>query len=459
MPADLYERLAKRIRSRSVKIAVIGLGHVGLPLAVSFAEAGYQTIGVDNDKQRLECLARGKSYLRNKSVERSLPKLIRSGKLRVTTDTRGAVEEADCVEVCVPTPLDARNKPDTSIISDVLRTVGNHLKSGKLVIIESTVYPGFTESVARHLLQRKGLKCGKEFALACSPERLDPGNQRYELRDIPKIVGGVDETSAQLTSLLYERLLKNGVVQVSNARTAECTKLFENVYRFVNIALVNELALLCPKIGVDVFEVISAASSKPFGFHPHYPGPGVGGPCIPKDPYYLDYLAKKVGMPLRLVEASADINRMMPLKVVSQLRRELKALGLRSPKVAILGLAYKAGSSVTLNSPAIKVIPRLLHDRVKLRLYDPYVSSIRIDGKVMRTRASVTQASASADCLLFLVDHPDFKKLDLSNLNKVVAERCVLFDTRNIFDFKKVEAAGFQYLGFGKVSATAHAVR
>lgn len=448
--ADLKNRLLERIRSRLAVVTVVGLGHVGLPLTIAFAKAGYQTIGVDNNEKRLVLLERGEFHIKDDLDHREVTELIGAGKLRLTKEIRNATKEADCIEICVPTPVNAQKTPDISIISHVLRIVGQCLSPGQIVVVESTVYPGFTNEVARDLLESKGLKCGIDFSLAYSPERIDPGNRRYGVTLIPKIVGGFDELSGEIATRLYESVIQGGVVQVSNARTAECTKMLENVYRFANIALVDEFALFCERIGVNVFEVVSAASSKPFGYNPHYPGPGIGGPCIPKDPFYLQYAARKVGLRLSLVEASVKVNRTMSATIASKINMELRKLHNRSPKVTVFGLAYKAESSNTINSPAIAIISKLRSSGATLKLYDPYVPSIEVDKKSLKSEQNAKAASAAADCLLFLVDHEVFKKTDLRELKANVAERCILFDAKNLFNAQEVDAAGFRYIGLGK---------
>jgi UDP-N-acetyl-D-glucosamine dehydrogenase len=448
--ADLENRLREKTSLRSAVVTIIGLGHVGLPLIAAFSKARYHTIGVDNDEERLASLRLeglgGKDDVDNQEIV----KLIRGGKIQLTNQIMDAVKKSDFVAICVPTPVDRRNIPDISIISDVLKTIGRCLTPGQVVIVESTVYPGFTDKVARSLLELSGLKCGIDFSLAYSPERIDPGNRKYSVTMIPKIIGGVDKFGGEIAMLLYQSVIHARVFRVSDATTAECTKMLENVYRFVNIALVNELALLCERIGVNIFEVISAASSKPFGFSPHLPGPGIGGPCVPKDPLYLQYAARKAGLHLNLVEAGVKVNGTMPGTITSNLERKLKMLRRKRPKIAVLGLAYKPESSGTINSPAIEIISRLKSFGTELSLYDPYVRSIEVDGRALTSESSAEAASAAADCLLFLVDHEMFKKLDLRELKTAAADKCILFDAKNIFKAEDVEAIGFRYIGLGK---------
>jgi len=448
--AELFEGIKDKISSRSAVVSVIGLGYVGLPLAVAFADAGYLTIGVESNHLRLDQLKSGKSYIRDGHVELRLPELAMSDRLQVREDIPEAVKGSDCVAICVPTPLGAANKPDTSTISDVLKITGKNLTEGKLVIIESSVYPGFTDEVAKRYLEVSKLKCGVDFGLAYAPERIDPGNRRFYLTAIPKIVGGVDESSGEIAKLLYQSVIKAEVIKVRDARTAESVKMLENAYRYVNIAFVNELALLLSKIGVNSYEVISAASTKPFGFQPHYPGPGIGGECIPKDPFYLNHVARRAGIRLNILEASAKVNEMVPHWVVSRVLEELKVLGKKSAKVSVFGLAYKAESTETTHSPAIKIISYLASRKIQLALYDPYVQTIGISRRVWMSEATAEAAAAKSDCLLFLVDHQAFRRLDLSALRKVAAEGCFVFDTRNLFNAEDIENAGFRYLGLGK---------
>jgi UDP-N-acetyl-D-glucosamine dehydrogenase len=450
MSSDLRNRLSERINSRSAIVTVVGLGHVGLPLATAFAKAGYSTIGVDSDRKRLALITSGKVSLEDDSDNREVAELIRAGKLHLTGQIAYAVTKADCVAICVPTPVLKDTTPDISIISDVLKTTGRCLSPGKIIVVESTVYPGFTSDVAQRILESNRLRCGRDFCLAYSPERIDPGNKKYRIAMIPKIVGGVDEVSCEMGALLYESVIKAGVVRVSDAKTAECTKMLENVYRFVNIALVDELALLCERIGVNIYEVVAAASSKPFGFSPHLPGPGIGGPCIPKDPFYLEYAARKAGMRLTLVKASEKVNETMAVALVSRVQREMKRLRRKSPKIAIFGLAYKAESYSTVNSPAISIISRLEASRAKLSLFDPYVRSIRVEGRSLMSESSAMAASTAADCLVFLVNHEKLANISLKKLKARAGEECVLLDARNIFRADEAEAAGFRYIGLGK---------
>jgi UDP-N-acetyl-D-glucosamine dehydrogenase len=341
------------------------------------------------------------------------------------------------------------------VICETLRSISKSLSPGKLVVIESTVYPGFTDTVARSILEKSGMKCGVDFGLAHSPSRVDPGNTRHRLVEIPKVLGGVEQDSGEVAALLYESIIKAGVIRVTDTRTAECVKMLENVYRFVNIALVNEFALFCERVGVNVFDAIKAAASKPFGFHPHYPGPGVGGPCIPKDQLYLRYSAHKVRLRLRVVEASAKTNDMMTDEVAEEVQAQMKRFRVTSPKIAVLGLAYKKDRPETVESPAVKVISRLLskkrgHARLGLALYDPCVSSVVVNGKTLECEKTLEQAAARADCLLFLVDHEAFSDLELPNLKRIVARECVVVDTKNIFEAREVEEVGFRYVGLGK---------
>jgi len=350
----------------------------------------------------------------------------------------------------VPTPIDRQNRPNTKVISRVLSAVGRSLNPGSLVVIESTVYPSFTDNFAKRILETSGMKAGSDFALAYSPSRIDPGNRQYNAIDIPKVVGGVDPLSGEVAVLLYQSVIKAGVVKVTDAKTAECVKMLENVYRFVNIALVNEVASLYQKIGTNMFEVVSAAASKPFGFNPHYPGPGVGGPCIPKDPFYLQHVAHEMGMRLRLIEASAAVNQRIPLALVREIQKRVERFKPKCPRVSVFGLSYKAETAETVNSPSAKIISHLLSHKMKVVAYDPYVPSIKTNSKIVKSEASVEEAATKADCLVFLVDHLAFRNLDLTKLRKLTAQRCVLYDAKNIFESREVERAGFEYVALGK---------
>src|SRR5437870_5884750 len=322
--ADSASILADRISSKNATVCIIGLGYVGVPLAVASAQAGFDVLGVDVDGSKVEQLHRGVCYVEDKYSEELLPSLVSAGKIKAYAKLSEAVPQSDIVIVCVPTPLKKDGDPDLSFLKSVAKSLASQLTHYKLIVIESTSYPGTTQEVFQPLLERGGKAAGKDFALVYSPERIDYGNASFGVRSIPKVVGGVDEESTRLGAAFYTAILQAKVVTVSGPSVAEATKMLENVFRYVNIALVNELAVLHETLGVDFIEAIDAAATKPFGFMAHYPGPGVGGHCIPKDPFYLVFKAKQAGFALRLVSASKAVNKMMPVHTIERLAMALK---------------------------------------------------------------------------------------------------------------------------------------
>src|SRR5712664_3530503 len=360
--------LGDKISSRNATVCVIGLGYVGVPLAVASAQAGFNVLGVDVDESKVEQINKGVCYVEDKYSEELLPSLVSSGKIRAYTKLSEVVPQSDVAIVCVPTPLTKDKDPDLSFLKSVARSLAGRLSDYKLIIVESTSYPGTTEEVFRPLLERSGRKAGKDFGLVYSPERIDYGNASFGVRSIPKVVGGVEGESTRLGAAFYSAILQAKVVAVSGPSVAEATKMLENVFRYVNIALVNELAVLHEKLGVDFIEVIDAASTKPFGFMAHYPGPGVGGHCIPKDPFYLVYKAKKAGFPLRMVSAAEVLNNGMPKHAVDRLLKTFRKLkkNPRKVKVALWGLAYKGGVKDTRRSPSVDLLKIFQRSGVKV---------------------------------------------------------------------------------------------
>ncbi len=366
-----YEKLIDKIRSRDANAAVVGLGYVGLPLALAYVDAGYRVIGYDVDGDKIASLQAGRSYIGDVADEQVAAAVAR-GAFAPTTDP-ARLGEADVVAICVPTPLTADKEPDLSFLADTAETLSARLRPGQLVVVESTVYPGATRELVLPILEKSGLATGRDFWLAFSPERVDPGNKAFPLKEIPTLVGGLDAAAGELAAAFYEPVVSE-VIKVSSAEAAEMSKLLENTYRAVNIALVNELKVICDKMGLDVFEVIEAAASKPYGFQKFAPGPGVGGHCIPLDPYYLAWRARQFGHESRFVELAGRVNDEMPEYVVSRLEGALGERGLKlaGARVLVLGVAYKANVDDLRESPALVVIDLLLKRDADIAYHDPY---------------------------------------------------------------------------------------
>jgi UDP-N-acetyl-D-glucosamine dehydrogenase len=367
--------LIDKLQRREAKIGVVGLGYVGLPLALSFARQGFRVIGFDIDPSKVDRLARGESYIRHVDAAR-VAEAIAQGRLSPSGDF-GRAGEADCLIICVPTPLTAAREPDLSFITSTAESLSPRLRAGQLVVLESTTYPGTTEECLKPILEKGGLRAGVDFHLAFSPEREDPGNPSYETSTIPKVVGGLTPACLDAALALYGAAIAQ-VVPVSSLRAAELTKLLENIYRSVNIALVNELKMLCHRMDIDVFEVIDAAATKPFGFQPFYPGPGLGGHCIPIDPFYLTWKAREYEFSTRFIELAGEINTAMPHYVV---QRTIEALNerersLKGSRILVMGIAYKRDVDDLRESPALRIIELLLERGAQVAYHDPYVAKL-----------------------------------------------------------------------------------
>ncbi len=449
--ADATTLLLERIDSRRAVVCVVGLGYVGVPLSVAAATAGFKVIGTDVDRKKVEQINMGVCYVEDSYSEKLLPSLVQAGKIRATTSLEEGAKLADVVIICVPTPLDKKGDPDLSYVKSVARNLSRQLSSFKLIILESTSFPGTTEQIVQPLLERGAKKVGEDFALVYSPERIDYGNPKFPVTSIPKVVGGVDGTSTKLGNRFYTAILQAPVVSVSSPSIAEAAKMLENTFRYVNIALVNELAVLHESLGVDFIEAIEAAATKPFGFMAHYPGPGIGGHCIPKDPFYLVYVAKKAGLRLRLISAATAVNKVMPVHVVERLVRVLKQnrKNLRAIRVALWGLSYKGQVKDTRRSPAIEIL-KLLRKKFKIRVYDPFVPSLKLDGITYESTKSLEESVKDADCILITTNHNMFREVELSKLVPLMRDKPILFDTRDIRSRKQCEKAGFFYVGTGR---------
>src|SRR5229473_7143710 len=421
---NLTNTLLERIASRQAKVGVVGLGYVGLPLGMAFSEAGFSVLGLDVDPRKVEGVLKGKSYIRHISSE-PLKRLAESGKLSATTEF-ARTEALDCIVVCVPTPLTEAREPDMRFIQRAGRALAPHVRKGQLYVLESTTYPGTTDEVLRPLLERSGLRAGVDFHLAFSPEREDPGNPRYNTRNIPKIVGGHTERCREVAMALYGAALQK-IVPVSSTRVAELSKLLENIFRCVNIALVNELKMLCDRMNLDVWEVIEAASSKPFGFMPFHPGPGLGGHCIPIDPLYLEWKSKIDGFESRFIGLADKINSGMPRHVVTRAMELLNEHGkaMRASRVHILGVTYKKDISDSRESPALEVIKILVALGANVTYSDPFVPSLSIDGRNIEAVEPSRDVLASCDMAVIITNHTAFDYKD------IVKNAPLVFDTRN----------------------------
>jgi len=418
--------LIDKIRRKDASLAVIGLGYVGLPLLVEYARAGFRTVGVDIDADKVRRVNEGQSYIGDVSSE-TLGEVVGSGRLRATTDF-SVLAQADTVNICVPTPLRKTRDPDISYIVACVEEIAKYLHDPQLVILESTTYPGTTEEVIQPMLEAGGYRAGENFFLAFSPERVDPGNPQYNTKNIPKVVGGITPACTEVAAALYASTLAD-VVSVSSARVAETVKLLENTFRSVNIGLVNEIALMCDKMEIDVWEVIAAASTKPFGFMPFYPGPGLGGHCIPIDPFYLSWKAKLAGFEARFIELAGQINSSMPEYVVGKVADTLndQRKSVNGARVLVVGVSYKADIDDIRESPALDII-RLLRKRgAEVVFHDPLVDPRHPELEGTRHVHLAPETARACDCAVVVTGHSgvDYQVL-LENAPAVV-------DTRNVY--------------------------
>ncbi|MBZ5621902.1 MAG: nucleotide sugar dehydrogenase [Acidobacteriia bacterium] len=414
--------LEEKIRMRRARVGIVGLGYVGLPLAVEFAKAGFSVTGIDISDQKIRRVNAGKSYIGDipGSV---LGPLVESGKLRATTDF-SAVLELDTINICVPTPLRKTKDPDMSYIVSSCQEVARHFHAGMLVILESTTYPGTTDELVLPMLSKSGLEVGRDFFLCFSPERVDPGNPQYQTSNIPKVVGGCTATCTEMGRLFYSQALAH-VVPVSSTQVAEMVKLLENTFRMINIGLANEMALMCDRIGIDVWEVIDAAATKPFGFMPFYPGPGLGGHCIPIDPFYLSWKTRQAGIEARFIELAGYINGQMPQFVVDKVQNALNDAGkpVKGSHIHVMGVAYKRDIDDMRESPALDVMLLLKRRGARVTYSDPHVPVLRVEG--LEVAAEPEDAAAAADCVVIVTDHSSF------DYQALVERAALIVDSRN----------------------------
>ena len=424
----MKQSINKKIKSKEIRVGVVGLGYVGLPLAVEKAKAGFKTIGFDVQEEKVNLVNEGHNYIGD-VVDSDLKKLVEAGMLSATTDF-SFVKDVDFIAICVPTPLDKHQQPDISYVKNSTIEIAKYMTKGTMVVLESTTYPGTTEELIKPLLEEgSGLKCGEDFYLGFSPERVDPGNKEFKTKNTPKVVGAIGKDATETISAMYRAVLEGDVYEVSSPAVAEMEKILENTYRNINIGLVNELAILCDKMGISLWEVIDAAKTKPYGFQAFYPGPGLGGHCIPLDPYYLSWKAREFGFHTSMIESSMMINDKMPEYCVERamriLNRHKKALN--GAKVLVLGVAYKQDIDDYRESPAIPVIDILKENGANVEFFDPYIRSFKENGVVMEGIPAIdADIIAQYDLVMITCGHTN---VDYDMIQKNAK---AIFDTKNV---------------------------
>lgn len=419
------QELYSKIINKKAVIGVVGLGYVGLPLAVEKAKAGYTVIGFDVQSSKVDAVNAGHNYIGD-VVDEELARLVKEGRLRATSDY-SLIRDVDTVAICVPTPLDKYMQPDISYVVNSTKSVSQNIHSGMLIVLESTTYPGTTEEVVKPILESTGLKCGEDFFLAFSPERVDPGNKKFKTKNTPKVVGGVTPACTEIAAALYRNVLEGEIYPVSSPAVAEMEKILENTFRNINIALANEMAVLCNRMGIDIWEVINAAATKPYGFMPFYPGPGLGGHCIPIDPYYLTWKAREYNYHTKLIEVSGEINNYMPEFVVENIMKILNKYkkSLNGSKVLLLGVAYKKDIDDFRESPVLKIVELLKNEGAEVYINDPYIKSFKHESKVYETIPLSDRLIEDSDIVVITTDHSCY---DYDNIHK---RSKVIYDTRN----------------------------
>ncbi|HEX9722739.1 MAG TPA: nucleotide sugar dehydrogenase [Vicinamibacteria bacterium] len=417
------QALGQKIADKTVKLATVGLGYVGLPLSVEFASAGIHVVGIDIDHSKIDAIRSGESYVRDVPSS-SVQRLVEEGTLSATSEF-DVLAENDAVIICVPTPLSKTKDPDLSLVINAATEIAQRLRPGQLVVLESTTYPGTTEELILPRLEERGLRVGESFFLAFSPERVDPGNKKWNTRNTPKIIGGMTPNCLEMARALYSHAVER-VIPVSSTRTAEMVKLLENTFRSVNIGLVNEVALMCDRLGVDVWEVIDAAATKPFGFMPFYPGPGLGGHCIPIDPFYLSWKLKTLNYRARFIELAGEINSAMPYYVVNKVQDALneRKKSVKGSRILLLGMSYKKDNEDVRESPGLDILRILEQKGAQVSYHDPLVPELELDGRVYRS-VGLEDALDSTDCAVVVTEHSSF------DMEGIVARAPLLLDTRN----------------------------
>lgn len=422
----MKDLLLNKIKNKTIKVGVVGLGYVGLPLAVEKAKAGFKTIGFDVQKAKVDSVNSGMNYIGD-VVDDDLKKIVEAGMLKATSNFN-FVKDVDFIAICVPTPLDAHQQPDISYVKTSAERIAKHMTKGTMVVLESTTYPGTTEELLKPILESSGLKCGEDFYLGFSPERVDPGNKQFKTKNTPKVVGAVGKDAREVIAAMYRSVLEGDVYEVSSPAVAEMEKILENTYRNINIGLANEMAILCNKMGIDYWEVVDAAKTKPYGFQAFYPGPGLGGHCIPLDPYYLSWKAREYGFHTSMIESSMMVNDKMPEYCVERsmsiLNKHKKALN--GSKVLVLGVAYKNDIDDYRESPAIRIIERLKEAGADTDFFDPWISEYKDKGQIFKGLEKIDKdIIAVYDLVLIAAAHTN---IDYDMIQKNAK---AIFDTRN----------------------------
>lgn len=424
----MKEELLKKIENREVTVGVVGLGYVGLPLAVEKAKAGFKTIGFDVQEEKVKLVNEGHNYIGD-VVDSDLKKLVEEKMLTATTDF-SFVKDVDFIAICVPTPLDAHQQPDISYVKSSTESISHYLRKGTMVVLESTTYPGTTEELIKPILEEgSGLKCGEDFYLGFSPERVDPGNLIYKTKNTPKVVGAIGKDATEVIATMYRAVLEGEVYEVSSPAVAEMEKILENTYRNINIGLINELTMLCKEMGISMWEVIDAAKTKPYGFQAFYPGPGLGGHCIPLDPYYLSWKAREYGFHTSMIESSMMINDKMPEYCVERASKILNryAKAMNGAKVLVLGVAYKQDIDDYRESPALRVIEELKKEKADVDFYDPWIAEYKYHGEKHQGIKGINpEIIASYDLIMITTAHSN---IDYDMIQK---NATVIFDTKNV---------------------------
>ncbi len=418
----ISELLAQKIQSRTARVGIVGLGYVGLPLAVEYAKAGFPVTGIDLSASKVDRVNAGESYIAD-IHSKELKPLVDSGKLRATMDF-SVIADLDTVNICVPTPLRKTKDPDMSYIVAATQEIARYFHKGMLIILESTTYPGTTDELVLPMLEKSGLKVGEDFFLCFSPERVDPGNAKFQTKNIPKVVGGTTPACTEIGRIFYAQALEH-VVPVSSTQVAEMVKLLENTFRMINIGLVNEIAIMCDGMDINVWEVIEAAATKPFGFMPFYPGPGLGGHCIPSDPFYLSWKSKQAGIEARLIELAGNINGQMPHFVVAKIQNALNdhSKPIKGSSIHIYGVSYKRDIDDVRESPAIDIMLLLARRGARITYTDPHVPSIKLEDLELKSQEDFSDA----DCVVVVTDHSAF------DYGAVLEKARLIVDTRNAF--------------------------
>lgn len=420
-----YNELLHKLENKTATIGVLGLGYVGLPLAVEKAKAGYQVIGFDVQEEKVSKVNAGENYIGD-VIPADLKELVSDGKLKATTDF-SKISEVDAVAICVPTPLDIYKQPNMSYVRHSAQSIADYITEGTLVVLESTTYPGTTEEIIKPAIENKGFIVGENVFIAYSPERVDPGNKHFNTKNTPKVVGGITENCTKVAATLYRSVLEGEIHEVSSPAVAEMEKILENTFRNINIALANEMAVLCNKMGIDVWEVIDAAATKPYGFMPFYPGPGLGGHCIPIDPWYLTYKAREFNYHTKLIETAGEINDSMPEFVVDKIRTLLNdhKKSLNGANVLVLGVAYKKDIDDYRESPILPILNLLDKFSANWKVVDPYVSAFKLNASLHQTVELNKQNIEDADIVLIATNHTDF------DYNLIQSSAKLILDTRN----------------------------